>query len=582
MIILCLALLTSCNKVDFGKLETGKPYIGLYRGQDCVVVIDQAVGGNVRGRIYLDEGNLFASPVAFTSDLKKDGRGRLWINNEERNLKEIIVEKGSVEGEMDDTSFSLNVFQQPELHFKAQYMEPCHEVEMETNRIYAKDVEGLWSSYPDTDESFGTIYMNRAKRLTSPEKLNLDLDLYYPKELSEDERRPLLMLIHGGAFYNGDKQDLGFPEMGRYFAERGYVVASVNYRLGFKPLSADVDRAGYRALQDVHAAVCHLVDHADELGIDTTKIFAAGVSAGAVTALNLAFMRDENRPETTKNGGVAGFLSSFVPTVFHVINWGAGLLGIDWDLEGEGLCKDLDLDSDLGPINALSDSLSHPFHIKAVVNMWGAVQTPELLQNSRETDILSFHGDADRIVPYAYGYPFDHVLESSVENILDSLPDLVQPLAKMGRRWLANGKPFNEWAFNPMYGSSQIHDKALSLGMHSELHTVEGGPHSLHMDENRQLSVYFTDTIMPVMTRFLCEEMVGGKMVHLTQSGPWAEALDTDNVAELHWQVEGGVILSSQGDCKAKVLLFDDARRHIIMAGGKYKNGVEFRVMCPR
>jgi acetyl esterase/lipase len=92
--------------------------------------------------------------------------------------------------------------------------------------------------------------------------------------------------------------------MGHYFAERGYVVASINYRLGFFPLAPSVDRAGYRALQDAHAAVCYLIANADEFGIDTSNIFAAGTSAGAITALNLAFMEEKNRPESTKENGM--------------------------------------------------------------------------------------------------------------------------------------------------------------------------------------------------------------------------------------------------------------------------------------
>ena len=148
----------------------------------------------------------------------------------------------------------------------------------------------------------------------------------------------------------------------------------------------------------------------------------------------------------------------------------------------------------------------------------------------------------------------------------------------MGRTWLAKGKPFNEWAFNPIYGSFQIHKKALSLGLHSELITAKGGKHSLHQDNYKTLSCYFNDTIIPKMTHFLCEEMVGGKMVRLEQTGSWVEALDVDNVAELHWYVEGGAVLNTQGNNKVKVLLMGDAPHHSIVAGGKYKNGKEFRV----
>lgn len=580
VIVICLAVLTSCDNVDFSQLETDRPYTGLYQGKDCVVLIDQAEEGNLKGRVYLDDGSTVISPIAFTSNLKKDGKGELFIKNQEKILNKVRVDEGKVEGNLDETPFSLSLCQETDFPFKAQYMESCYDIVVEQGRIYAKNVEGYWSSYPDTGESFGKIYLKRSPSLVIKKGLNLDMDLYYPKEPIRDERRPLLILIHGGAFFNGDKQDLGFPELGRHFAERGYVVASINYRLGFMLLGADADRAGYRALQDAHAAVCYLMENADEFGIDTTKIFAAGTSAGAITALNLAFMCEEKRPEITKKGGIIGETSTVFSRCFHVLQGGMQLFHIGKGMGELQVFSKLGLDTDLGPINMVSDSLSRPFQIKAVVNMWGAVHALDILTDS-QTDILSFHGDADRIVPYSYGYPFNHVLEPYVDSVLTSFPKLLQPVANMGRYVLKNGRPFNEWAFNPIYGSSQIHDKATSLGLHSELVTVEGGGHSLHLDDNNTLSVFFNDTIVPKMTQFLYEEVVEGKQVRLQHAGLWIEALDMDNVAELHWQVEGGAVVDKQGSNKIKVLLFSDAPSHSVMAGGKYKNGVEFKVSVP-
>lgn len=582
VLAICIALLTSCGDLDFSRLETGKPYIGLYQGQDCVVLIDQAKESNLKGRIYLDKGNIVSSPIAFTSNLNKSGKGKLWINNQEKSLNKVSVDEESLEGDIDETSFSLSLYPELDIPFKAQFIEPCNEVTVEKGRIYANNIDGYWSSYPDTGNSFGSIYTKKTPSLMATKELDLDMDLYYPKEPYKDVRRPLLMLIHGGAFYNGDKQDPGFPELGRHFAERGYVVASINHRLGYFLLGADVDRAGYRALQDAHAAVCYLIKNADEFGIDTTRIFTAGTSAGAITALNLAFMRDENRPEATKNGGSLGWTTSTFSRCLTYLKKGAKLFHFNFKFDDTQLFKKLGLDKDLGPINQVSDSLSCPFQIKAVVNMWGAVHSLEILKNSSQTNILSFHGNADRIVPYEYGYPFDNVLEPYVDSMLYSFPKYLQPLTKLGHIWLQKGKPFNEWAFTPIHGSSQIHDKALSLGLHSELITVEGGSHSLHLNGYNTLSAYFNDTIVPKMTDFLYKEIVGGEKVKLEQNGSWIEALNTDNISEFHWQVEGGVVLNSQGDNKVKILLFKDASHHDVIVGGKYKNGVEFRMSVPR
>ncbi len=362
-----------------------------------------------------------------------------------------------------------------------------------------------------------------------------------------------------------------------------YVVASINYRLGFKPLAPDVDRAGYRALQDAHAAVCYLMENADEFSIDTTRIFAAGTSAGAITALNLAFMQEKKRPVSTRNDGVKGWISSATETIVGWVDKAlqavGNLFNQDWGIDVEDFCKSLGIDSDLGPINAISGPQDRPFKIKAVVNMWGAVHDLSMLKNSPETSILSFHGDADRIVPYDYGYPFDQVLDPYVDDVIYNLPGYMMGMAQWMREWVTSGRPINEWAFNPMYGSKAIHDKATSLGMRSVLHTMEGGGHSLHLDEYRtDLSDYYETVILPEMTRFLCEEMAGGPLVKVVEDGDgWYKAEGLDNVAEFHWVVEGGRVVKKDGKDRVKVRFNEEASCRSVTACGRYLNGVEFR-----
>ena len=474
----------------------------------------------------------------------------------------------------------------PKTDFKPMYMEPMYNVSVEQGRVYARSVKGYWSTYPDTREDFGKIYTRKIKDLVLKKDLNLDMDLYYPKEPVTQLRRPLLILIHGGAFYNGDKQNLGFPELGHHFAERGYVVASINYRLGFKPLAPDVDRAGYRALQDAYAAVCYLIENADEFGIDTSNIFAAGTSAGAITALNLAFLREENRPEATRKDGVKGWVSTAAKTILSWINKGlhafGNLFNKDWGVNGDTICESLGLDSDLGPIITVSGTQDCPFSIKAVVNMWGAVHDLSMLKNSPETAILSFHGDADPILPYGDGYPFDNMLVPYVEDVIEALPPSMSILAEWMNDWVTSGRPINEWAFNQMHGSKTIHEKATSMGMHSELFTIGGGGHSLQLNERRDsLSDDFNNTIQPEMTRFLCKEMVGGQLVQPVQeSGGWYKANGIENVAELHWVIEGGRIARKNGKDRVKVKFNNENTSHSVMVCGKYRNGIEFRVTC--
>ena len=78
-----------------------------------------------------------------------------------------------------------------------------------------------------------------------------------------------------------------------------------------------------------------------------------------------------------------------------------------------------------------------------------------------------------------------------------------------------SGKSISDWAFSPMYGSKLIHDKAISMGMYSEMHTVHDGGHSLHVDENGELTNFFYDTIIPVMTDFLYKQIIGGDNIQI-------------------------------------------------------------------
>lgn len=113
------------------------------------------------------------------------------------------------------------------------------------------------------------------------------LDLYLPPTFSEKRAAPLLVFIHGGGWSAGHPRALGafedFPQVLARFASRGYVVASVGYRLsGEAPFPA--------ALDDIHAALAWLRSHAKFYGIEPDRVALWGASAGghlaALAALN--------------------------------------------------------------------------------------------------------------------------------------------------------------------------------------------------------------------------------------------------------------------------------------------------------
>lgn len=85
---------------------------------------------------------------------------------------------------------------------------------------------------------------------------------------------PLVMFVHGGGWTSGSKDSASGPYKSGYYPSEGYAYASINYRL--VPSVTVEDEAA-----DVVAALKSLLDHADELGIDPSRVVIMGHSAGA-------------------------------------------------------------------------------------------------------------------------------------------------------------------------------------------------------------------------------------------------------------------------------------------------------------
>ena len=59
---------------------------------------------------------------------------------------------------------------------------------------------------------------------------NLQVDIYQP-EGDLIEKRPLLILAHGGSFIAGVRTNPSMVSLAEKFSKKGYVVASISYRL---------------------------------------------------------------------------------------------------------------------------------------------------------------------------------------------------------------------------------------------------------------------------------------------------------------------------------------------------------------
>jgi acetyl esterase/lipase len=114
---------------------------------------------------------------------------------------------------------------------------------------------------------------------TLPGYRPLRLDLY--REAGVDVPRPLVVVVHGGGWAHANPR-VGagfkdFPSVLAYLAQRGYVVASIEYRLS--------GEAAFPAqVEDLQAALHFLRSSAGRLGIDADRVALWGLSAGAQIA----------------------------------------------------------------------------------------------------------------------------------------------------------------------------------------------------------------------------------------------------------------------------------------------------------
>jgi acetyl esterase/lipase len=123
------------------------------------------------------------------------------------------------------------------------------------------------------------------------------MDIY--RQAASGQARPAVLWVHGGGWSRGDARTSGafadWPAVLASLAARGFVVASVDYRLsGEARFPAQV--------QDVKAAIAYLRGHAGELGVDPSRVYLWGGSAGghlaALAALTCGTANYAPQPST--------------------------------------------------------------------------------------------------------------------------------------------------------------------------------------------------------------------------------------------------------------------------------------------
>lgn len=151
------------------------------------------------------------------------------------------------------------------------------------------------------------------KTFTYTDTLKLD---YYSLNKNIDKQRPLLVIVHGGGFAGGKRNNPLEVNFSKKMASNGYAVASISYRLTRKGKSFGCDcpaedkiKTFVAVSEDITEALLYLHKRANSLQFDLSKTILIGSSAGAEGVLNTVFMRNHYRFNHIDIVPIAGVVS---------------------------------------------------------------------------------------------------------------------------------------------------------------------------------------------------------------------------------------------------------------------------------
>lgn len=129
------------------------------------------------------------------------------------------------------------------------------------------------------------------KKDYSDNDIKLSLDVYQP-DCDTQEKRPVIIWVHGGGMYTGSKNESWEPVcvLASDFAKKGYVCISIDYRLNPTWEQTNAFNETMRnAAEDVAESVDFVRKNAEKYRIDTDKIILGGYSSGAEIVDNYYF-----------------------------------------------------------------------------------------------------------------------------------------------------------------------------------------------------------------------------------------------------------------------------------------------------
>ena len=239
---------------------------------------------------------------------------------------------------------------------------------------------------PTVSEDGVRVWENAVFREANGAALKLDLALPPADPDGRTVARPLLVWVHGGGWIVGGKWR--YRREIAAAARRGYAAATVEYRLSKAGVGGRYVDPYPAAYEDVRAAVAWLAARADRFGIDPHRIALIGDSAGGHLSLRVGL----------DSAGDTAAGDDRIPPVAAVVNL-YGVTDLTTYYEGSG-------------------------HARAVLNLFlgGHLEdardryrdaSPVAHVDADDPPVLTLHGTADPIVPFAQAEELDRTLRAA-------------------------------------------------------------------------------------------------------------------------------------------------------------------------
>lgn len=163
---------------------------------------------------------------------------------------------------------------------------PSGKTQKKAEKASAKDGKAAAKGAPAVPPTFANVAYG-----THPRQV---LDFWKPES---DKPTPLVVMIHGGGWVNGSKDN--YARQVAPYLKAGIACAAINYRMVPEATEKGIDPPVKWPLEDAARAVQFLRSKAKEWNINPDRIGATGGSAGGCSSLYLALHDDLADPQSS-------------------------------------------------------------------------------------------------------------------------------------------------------------------------------------------------------------------------------------------------------------------------------------------